>query len=61
MARPKKDPKDLRNKKAYYYMTKDEEDALLQALTIVNEEKSDFIRKAIQERINRIRKDSKQS
>ncbi|WNC17872.1 hypothetical protein [Brevibacillus agri] len=50
-----KDPKEKRDKKTYCYLTEAEEEKLKQALTIVNEDKSDFIRKAIAERIQRVK------
>lgn len=55
MVRPKKDPKDKRTKKLMHYMTEQEEEQLITASKFKEESKNEFLHKAVQARILRMK------
>lgn len=54
MARPKKDPKEKKDKRLTHYMTEDQEKRLELVSDFLNEDKTQFVEKAIEERIIRL-------
>lgn len=54
MARPKKDPKDKKDRRLTHYMTEGQETRLDLVASFLKEDKTEFVQKAIDERINRL-------